>query len=59
MDIKPGDKVQLMELGEWQPAIYEVTFGKGRTDAHLVLRGPSGLFECYNDAPYNMRKVEE
>lgn len=55
-DFEPGAKVQIMERGEWVGP-FTVTDEKGRTPDHLVLRGRMGLFEVYNDAPYNIREV--
>lgn len=55
---EPGTQVQIMERGEWVGP-FTVTDGKGRTPNHLVLRGRSGLFEHYNDAPHNTRPYPE
>lgn len=55
----PGTQVELMERGEWQGVPYTVTELEGRTPEHLVLRGEHGLFECYNDAPYNVRPYQK
>lgn len=52
-----GQAVEILERGEWIGP-FTVTAHKGRTADHLVLNGPSGLFEEYNDAPYNVRPVE-
>lgn len=58
IDFEPGTKVEISEHGEWVGP-FTVTAGHGRTPDHLVLIGPRGnMFECYNDAPYNVRKVE-
>jgi hypothetical protein len=54
--IGPGDQVQIMERGEWVGP-FTVTAQEGRTPDHLVLRGPRGAFEHYNDAPFNMRRA--
>jgi hypothetical protein len=50
----PGDDVEINERGEWVGP-YTVTDGEGRTPQHLVLRGRHGVFEHYNDAPFNTR----
>lgn len=54
---KAGDKIEILDRGEWiGPFI--VTNKVGRTPDHLVCTGPFGvIFEQYNDAPYNTRKV--
>lgn len=54
---KPGTKVEILERGSWVGP-FTVTDGVGRTPQHLVLRGDFGVFEHYNDAPYNTREVE-
>lgn len=55
---KAGDKVEILVGGEWE-GIYVVIAGvKARTPDHLVLSGPHGLFELYNDAPYNVRLIK-
>ena len=52
-----GDQVEILMAGEWVGP-FEIVMGQpGRTPDHLILSGPSGLFEHYNDAPYNTRKV--
>jgi len=55
---EPGTQVEIHTAGEWVGP-FTVTDGKGRTPDHLVLTGPSGAFEHYNDAPFNVRKVGE
>lgn len=52
--MEPGAEVEILMNGAWVGP-YTVTADKGRTPEHLVLRGPSGLFEHHNDAPYNTR----
>jgi hypothetical protein len=52
-----GTKVEIMEQGKWIGP-FTVTAHQGRTPEHLVLSGPSGLFEVHNDAPYGVRPVE-
>lgn len=48
--LRPGDKVQLMRGGEWDPEVFVVTDRVGRTPDHLVLQTRSGnLFEEYVD----------
>jgi hypothetical protein len=56
MNFEPGTKVEILERGEWVGP-FIVTAEVGRSADHLVLRGPSGLFEQYNDAPFNVRPV--
>lgn len=52
-----GQQVEILDRGEWIGP-FTVTNKVGRTPDHLVLEGPFGfLFEQYNDAPYNIRKV--
>lgn len=51
---KTGDKVEILIDGVWERT-FIVTAKEGRSPDHLVLNGPSGLFEHYNDAPYNTR----
>lgn len=53
-----GQAVEILIEGEWVGP-FTVTTHTGRTADHLVLSGPSGLFEHYNDAPYNTRPVAE
>jgi hypothetical protein len=52
----PGTTVQILDRGEWVGP-FTVTHHGGRTPDHLVLTGPSGFFEIYNDAPHNIREV--
>lgn len=54
MDFAPGTQVEMNVRGEWVGP-FTVTAHEGRTPEHLVLQGPSGLFEHHNDAPYNTR----
>lgn len=54
--IKPRMQVEIMERGEWIGP-FTVTAFEGRTKDHLVLRGPNGMFEIHNDAPFNIRPV--
>lgn len=56
MNFIAGDKVEILERGEWVGP-FTVTAQVGRSADHLVLRGPSGLFEHYADAPFNIRHV--
>lgn len=51
-----GTKVEILMQGTWDGP-FTVTGQTGRTADHLVLAGPSGRFEHYNDAPYNTRAV--
>lgn len=48
---QPGDRVRYRSAGKLTGP-FTVTDHHGRTDEHLVLSGPSGLFEHYWD-PYN------
>lgn len=48
---RPGDQVRIRSLGELVGP-FTVADMTGRTEEHLVLDGPSGLFEHYWD-PYN------
>ena len=57
MDFKAGTKVEILERGEWVGP-FTVTSQVGRSADHLVLSGPSGLFEHYNDAPFNTRSAD-
>ena len=52
-----GEKVEILLAGAWSGP-YMVTDATGRTPDHIVLAGPSGRFEHYNDAPYNTRIAE-
>lgn len=58
---KAGSQVEILERGEWVGP-FMVTALTGRTSDHLVLSGPSGLFEQYNDvykdASLNVRLYE-
>jgi len=54
MEIKAGDKVEILERGEWVGP-FKVSDKAGRTPEHVVLEGPSGSFEHYADAPFNIR----
>lgn len=54
--IEPRMQVEILERGEWIGP-FLVTAFKGRTAEHLVLKGPNGMFEIYNDAPFNIRPV--
>jgi hypothetical protein len=54
--IKPRMNVEILEQGKWVGP-FLVTAFEGRTKDHLVLRGPNGLFEIYNDAPFNIRAI--
>lgn len=56
MKFEAGTKVEIMENGKWIGP-FTVTAFEGRTPNHLVLKGPSGMFEIYNDAPFNVRPV--
>lgn len=58
MEIKPRDNVEIMENGKWVGP-FLVTAFPGRTTSHLVLSGPNGMFEIYNDAPFNIRTNNE
>lgn len=55
-EITPRMKVEILEGGKWIGP-FTVTALEGRSPDHLVLNGPSGLFELYNDAPFNVRPV--
>ena len=44
----PGQQIRLMFEGELSEP-FTVTAHQGRTEEHLVLRGPCGLFEHYFD----------
>lgn len=52
----PGTRVQILEAGLWVGP-FTVTHHGGRSPEHLVLTGPYGFFEVYNDAPHNIREV--
>jgi hypothetical protein len=54
--IKPRMNVEILEQGKWVGP-FLVTAFEGRTKDHLVLRGPNGMFEIYNDAPFNVRPI--
>lgn len=54
--IKPRMQVEILESGKWVGP-FTVTALAGRTPDHLVLNGPSGMFEIHNDAPFNIRPV--
>ncbi|QFG12154.1 Hypothetical Protein OBI_RACECAR_315 [Arthrobacter phage Racecar] len=54
MDFEAGSKVEILERGEWIGP-FTVVDAEGRSADHLVLSGPSGWFEHYNDAPFNVR----
>jgi hypothetical protein len=56
MNFEAGTKVEILERGAWVGP-FVVTPHTARTADHLVLTGPSGLFEVYNDAPFNIRKA--
>lgn len=58
MIIKPGNKVEILEQGKWVGS-FLVTAFEGRTKEHLVLSGPNGFFEIYNDSPFNVRLIEK
>jgi len=58
MVIKPRDSVEILNQGKWEGP-FLVTAFEGRTKDHLVLRGPSGMFEIYNDEPFNVRTIQE
>lgn len=47
-------RVEILIAGVWTGP-FTVTADTGRTPDHLVLTGPSGAFEHYNDAPFNTR----
>lgn len=53
----PYTQVEILMAGTWEGP-FIVTALEGRTPEHLVLRGPSGLFEHHNDAPFNTRPKE-
>lgn len=55
MEFAIGSFVDILETGLWVgPFKVESTEG-GRTPEHIILSGPSGSFEHYNDAPFNTR----
>ena len=56
MTIPVGARVEILEGGQWVGP-FTMTDQTGRTPDHVVLRGPSGLFELYSDAPFNLRIV--
>lgn len=56
MEFEAGTKVEILVNGEWQGP-FTVTAHTGRTGQHVVLSGPYGVFELYNDAPFNVRPV--
>ena len=51
---KPGDRVDILIRGAWEGP-YTVVAATGRTPDHVVLQSEYGMFEQYNDAPYNIR----
>ncbi len=55
--IESGATVEIMDAGKWVGP-YTVTDIEGRTPNHLVLSGPYGKFELYNDAPFNIRTIK-
>jgi hypothetical protein len=55
MLFKTGSYVDIMERGLWVGPFKVVATEGGRTTDHLILEGPSGRFEHYNDAPFNTR----
>jgi hypothetical protein len=56
MEFKVGDKVEIMEYGEWVGPFTVIATEGGRTKDHIILKGLHTPFELYNDAPYNIRK---
>lgn len=58
MEIKPGDAVEILNGGKWEGK-FLVTAFEGRTPDHLVLSGPNGFFEIYNDSPFNVRSINK
>lgn len=54
-EIKAGNKVEIMEHGNWIGP-FKVTSISGETPEHIVLEGPSGIFQHYADE-YNTRLV--
>jgi hypothetical protein len=55
--IKAGDKVDILEQGKWIGP-FKVQAVGGRTQDHIILSGPNGGFEMYNDFPFNIRHHE-
>lgn len=53
-NIEPGAKVDILERGEWVGPFKVQAMG-GRTMDHIILSGPNGGFEMYNDFPFNIR----
>ena len=49
-----AERVEILIEGKWVGP-FTVTTRTGRTPDHIVLQGEHGLFEHYNDAPYNTR----
>jgi hypothetical protein len=58
MTIEPGTQVEILIRGQWEGP-FTVTAAEGRTPDHLVLNGPHGRFEHYNDAPFNTRPADK
>lgn len=58
MTFEPGTQVEILERGEWVGPFTVSARYEGRTRNHLVLIGPHGAFEHYNDAPFNVRTKE-
>lgn len=54
--IKTGDKVQIMEYGQWTGPYYVIATTGGRTEDHITLKTGCCTFEHYADE-YNTRKV--
>lgn len=58
MEFEAGTQVEILIHGAWVGPFTVAAGWEGRTADHLVLSGPSGLFELYNDAPFNVRPKE-
>jgi len=52
-----GDLVEILMQGKWEGPYTVYRIDGARTEDHIVLRNAEVLFEHYNDAPYNTRKV--
>lgn len=58
MKFEAGTQVEILEHGEWIGPFTVDGGHEGRTAEHLLLSGPHGRFELYNDAPFNVRPKE-
>lgn len=54
---QPGDKVDILERGEWVGPFRVIDPNGYRRSSiyHIILAGDHGMFQVYNDAPFNVR----